>query len=175
MPQDTAAPGWAEIASRKRREVASKIPQDWLLPASLRPAPAANEWLAPGESGESGPATGALPAVGVLDVPARSGILTPRERELTERYDAVGLLDLMATRQATSEDVVRAFCKRAAVAHQLVNCCTEMLFDEAMQRAKACDDFLSAHGRPLGPLHGLPLSFKVRIRGCSRRETHSRC
>lgn len=41
-----------------------------------------------------------------------------------------------------------------------VNCLTEIFFDEALERAKACDSYLAEHGKPMGPLHGLPISLK---------------
>lgn len=34
------------------------------------------------------------------------------------------------------------------------------MFPEALERAKYLDDYLKAHGKPVGPLHGLPVSVK---------------
>jgi amidase len=62
---------------------------------------------------------------------------------------------------ATSVEVTTALCKRAAIAQQCVNCLTEIFFEEAMARAKECDEYLKKNGRPMGPLHGLPISLKV--------------
>ncbi|KAF1926613.1 amidase signature enzyme [Didymella exigua CBS 183.55] len=59
-----------------------------------------------------------------------------------------------------SVEVVTAFCKRASIAHQATNCLTEILFEEALARAYECDTYLKTHGRPIGPLHGLPISLK---------------
>jgi len=36
-----------------------------------------------------------------------------------------------------------------------------MFFDQALERAKECDDYLAKNGKPMGPLHGLPISLKV--------------
>ena len=36
------------------------------------------------------------------------------------------------------------------------------MFPEALKRARFLDKWLSENGRPLGPLHGLPISVKVR-------------
>ena len=56
-----------------------------------------------------------------------------------------------------------AFCKRAAIAQQVTNCCTEIMFDEALERAKECDSYLATNDTPMGPVHGLPISLKVTI------------
>jgi hypothetical protein len=37
-----------------------------------------------------------------------------------------------------------------------------MFFDEALERAKYLDERLAKDGKPVGPLHGLPISIKVR-------------
>lgn len=40
------------------------------------------------------------------------------------------------------------------------NCLTEILFPEALARAKFLDDHLGQTGEVIGPLHGLPISLK---------------
>lgn len=67
----------------------------------------------------------------------------------------------------TARKVTEAFCKRATLAHQLTNCLTEILFDEALRRADELDAFFDQNGRPAGPLAGLPVSIKdnFNIRG----------
>lgn len=49
-------------------------------------------------------------------------LLTPREYELTQAYDATDLLYMLRTREVTSEEVTRAFLRRAAVAQYAVCC-----------------------------------------------------
>lgn len=40
------------------------------------------------------------------------------------------------------------------------NCVTELLREQALRRAEELDQHLAQHGRPTGPLHGLPISVK---------------
>lgn len=40
------------------------------------------------------------------------------------------------------------------------SCLTEHFFDRAVARAVYLDEFLGREGKPLGPLHGLPISIK---------------
>lgn len=77
---------------------------------------------------------------------------------------AAELVELMGNGKAKSVEVVTAFCKRAAIAQQCVNCLTEIFFEEAIARARECDDYLEKHGKTMGALHGLPISLKVRYR-----------
>lgn len=44
--------------------------------------------------------------------------------------------------------------------HIQTNCLTEILFPEALARAKFLDEHLEKTGDVLGPLHGLPISMK---------------
>jgi amidase len=138
-----AAP-WEAIATKKRTEQHSRIPQAWLLPTPLPATPS-----------------------DVRSLPQTSGILTPRELTITADHDATALAALIRDREYTAAEVALAFCKRAALAHQLTACLTEILFDAALARAHALDAALRRTGRPVGPLHGVPVSLKdsFRIRG----------
>jgi Asp-tRNA(Asn)/Glu-tRNA(Gln) amidotransferase A subunit family amidase len=57
--------------------------------------------------------------------------------------------------------------QRAAIAHQLTNCLTEVFFDNALKRASELDAHLASGKTPIGPLHGVPVSLKdtFKIRG----------
>jgi Asp-tRNA(Asn)/Glu-tRNA(Gln) amidotransferase A subunit family amidase len=48
------------------------------------------------------------------------------------------------------------------------NCVTELLPERALQRAAYLDAYLAEHGRPLGALHGVPISVKEHLgmEGC---------
>lgn len=100
------------------------------------------------------------PPVDVSQVPATCGIITPTEIDITENYDAVGLAEAIAARKWTAVDVATAFCKRSIIAHQLTSCLTQWFMPEALAQAKELDVYLEKHGKPIGPLHGVPISIK---------------
>jgi amidase len=134
---DSLAP-YEERARQKRAKQAESIPPAWRLkniPSTLE-VPNAVEYI------------------------RQSGLLTPEELKITETTDASVLLQQLATKQLTAAEVVTAFSKRAALAHQLTVCCTEMPFEESIATAKALDEHLEKTGQTVGPLHGLPISIK---------------
>ncbi|KPI38833.1 putative amidase [Cyphellophora attinorum] len=103
------------------------------------------------------------PPLDVTQIPRSCGILTPTDLEITEDHDATSLLKAIASRKYTSVQVATAFCKRAAIAHQLTSCLTDFFQDEALERAQYLDKHLEEHGKPIGPLHGLPISIKAHM------------
>ncbi|RFU82170.1 amidase [Trichoderma arundinaceum] len=110
-----------------------------------------------------------MPPKSRLDVtgfPAESGILTQHELDITESF-ATDIVRKLIAGEWTSQEVTIAFCKRAAIAHQLTNCLTVVMFGDAIKRAKEVDEHFAATGKILGPLHGLPISLKdcFNIRG----------
>ncbi|KAJ5162623.1 Amidase [Penicillium coprophilum] len=147
-------PQYVAIAQRKQAELAAAIPAQWRLPAHLIP----DGMLSISDSITVGPKS--YKRVGVMDIPRSCGIMTQKELEITEKYDVRGLVAEMTEGRLKAEDVVRGFCKRAAVAHQLTRCLTEPLFDRALQRARELDEHFQRTGAPIGPLHGLPVSVK---------------
>ncbi|KAL1863254.1 hypothetical protein Plec18170_000086 [Paecilomyces lecythidis] len=130
---------WQEVVAEKRAEVASKLPQEWKLPSTIL------ENVSPNSN------------INVIDIPRTCGLLSDKELDITEKYDGVALLEKIASKELSSSEVTLAFCKRAAIAHQVTNCLTEMFFDVAVERAKFLDDYLEKEGKPIGPLHGLPI------------------
>ncbi|KAJ9666035.1 hypothetical protein H2201_003948 [Coniosporium apollinis] len=138
----TSDKDWQAIAAGKRESNAAKIPKEWRLPQDILKDVHNSSDL------------------NVLDIPRSCGILTDQEVAITEKHDATALLEKLASGELTAYDVTLAFCKRAALAQQLTNCLTEIMFEEALARAKSLDEQLKEKGKPMGPLHGLPISLK---------------
>ncbi|KAK5123207.1 putative amidase [Meristemomyces frigidus] len=130
---------WQSIAARKQAQRESKIPSEWRIPQTLLPPPEASV---------------------VQDFPHTSGFFTGRELTITEST-ASDVVAKIAAQEWSAEEVTKAICKRAAVAQQLLNCVTEIYFEEAIGRARELDVYQKQHdGKTVGPLHGLPISFK---------------
>jgi len=129
---------WTVIAQAKRAQRASKIPESWKIPSELMPS-------------EDTP--------DVQDWPVNSGFFTSSELAITEST-ASEVVKRIATGEWTAEEVMTAVCKRASVAQQLVNCATEIFFDDAIAQAKILDEHFLKEKKTIGPLHGLPISFK---------------
>jgi amidase len=89
---------WETIAAAKRARLFGSIPPEFRIPQQL------------------------VPPDSQLDVttwPRESGWFTPKELDITDST-ATWIVQKIASRTWTSEEVCRAFCKRAAAAHQLV-------------------------------------------------------
>ncbi|KAJ5754645.1 Amidase [Penicillium manginii] len=142
---DTNIP-WQERVVKKQQENFEKIPSTWRIPNAF--------W----DNFQTPLAEHKVDLVQEQAI-RKSGILTDRELEITENYTVSSLLSALASGQLTSAEVTLAYCKRAAVAQQLVNCLTNTMFDEARERAEHLDR-LRAQGQLAGPLHGLPISIK---------------
>jgi len=126
---------WKEKAKLRRQQQAESIPRPWRLeriPSDKDSRPLIES----------------------------SGILSTKEISITNTLDAREILHNLKTKKWTSEEVATAFCKRAAVAQQLTGCCTEMMFEAAIERGKELDEYLAQNGKLFGPLHGIPLSVK---------------
>ncbi|GLI76886.1 hypothetical protein PoHVEF18_005164 [Penicillium ochrochloron] len=136
MATTISTPTYQERAAEKRANQLALIPPEW----RLSPVPSVES----------------LPD-GLAYI---RSILTPAELALTEETDVTVLLRKLASAELSSLELTRAFAKRAALAHQLTICCTEIFFEEAFATAKQMDEYLAKAGTTVGPLHGLPVSIK---------------
>ena len=135
---------WETRAWTRRQQLAAQIPDEWKLPVPFQ-----SESL-----------------VNVKIIPENCGILDPLDIEITQT-SSCEILAKIRKSQWSSERVMLAFCKRAVIAHQLVNCVTNFLVEEALETAREHDRYLAETGQFRGPLHGLPISVKVSFRGGS--------
>ena len=136
MTAASPSPSYLDLAAQKRDRQLELIPPEW----RLSPVP----------SVESTP-----DALAYL-----RQVLTPIELALTEQTDITVLLRRLSSGELSSLELTQAYCKRAALAHQLTTCCTEIFFEEAFAIAKGMDEYLAKTGKTIGPLHGLPVSIK---------------
>ncbi|KAJ9371986.1 hypothetical protein DTO282E5_3340 [Paecilomyces variotii] len=129
---------WEELVADKRARLEKTIPAEWKI-----------QTLPTEDS--------------VIDYPTKSGLLSAKELEITNST-ATDLVAKLATGELKSYDVTLAFCKRAALAHQLLNCALEFFPDAALAQAKDLDEYFEKNKKPIGPLHGLPISLKDQFR-----------
>lgn len=128
---------WKSLASTKRDSILSSIPEEWRLPADKLPS-----------NKEQRDVTKYI-----------LQFLSEKEIEITET-DIVGIADKTTSKTWSAVEVTEAFCHRASLAHQLTNCLHETFFPAALADAKALDSYLAKEGKPIGPLHGVPISLK---------------
>ncbi|CAH6718557.1 putative acetamidase [[Candida] jaroonii] len=94
-----------------------------------------------------------------VDYLYKEKLLTEKEFEITDCNNPE-LAEKISKGEYSSVDVLKAFAKRATIAHQLTNCAMEIFIDEGLERAKYLDEYLAKNGKTIGPLHGLPISLK---------------
>ncbi|KAK5691591.1 hypothetical protein LTR97_011585 [Elasticomyces elasticus] len=80
--------------------------------------------------------------------------------KITSIASVQDLTDRVARKDFTVHDVVSAYIRKAASAHEKTNCLTEVMFEDAIQRARELDDHLKQHEKPTGPLHGVVMTLK---------------
>ena len=88
---------YLEIAQGKRDQRQKRIPKAWLLSEDQ------------------------LLSHDILNLPERCGILTAREFHITQTHDAVDIVNEIANGKLSAREVAVAFCKRAAIAQQVVS------------------------------------------------------
>ena len=72
---------------------------------------------------------------------------------------AVELARLIRAKELSARDVVGAHLTQIERVNPGVNAIVTLGADQAMERARVADEDL-AHGRAVGPLHGLPIAHK---------------
>ena len=145
---------WQQSAQEKRNGLLDQIPAAWRLP--VKPPSAVEQKDVTGSFIET--------------------FLSPREILITQA-DAVEIIQMTSKGAWKACDVVEAFCHRASLAHEMVsavaiantelalisfqvNCLHEVLFSAALEDAQRLDDYFREHRKPVGKLHGLPISLK---------------
>jgi amidase len=88
---------WQGISKCKKEEQWNRIPKEYRLPNGFN-----------------------VPTKNVLDVPRTCGLMSQKELDITENFDATALAQELAAGRLKSVEVVQAFCKRAAIVHQVV-------------------------------------------------------
>lgn len=98
---------WQIKVAEKQKQSLAAIPEAWRLPESITKTLSYPLEEKPNRLIE-------------LDIPRKSGILSDKELEITEQNTVAQLLSKLASGELTSLEVTTAFCKRAAIAQQLV-------------------------------------------------------
>ena len=87
---------WRALCAARKQQQLEQIPHQWTL--QLPPEDQRN----------------------VMNIPRTTGLLTPRELEITETVNVEIILHKLAIAEWSSVEVTTAFYKRAIIAHQLV-------------------------------------------------------
>ncbi|KAJ6120205.1 Amidase [Penicillium sp. IBT 18751x] len=103
----------------------------------------------------------------VDQVHERSRLKDFEAQRITEIDGIEELSQCVLKRHFTAEQVTRAYIRRAVVAHQLTNCLSEVVFEDALEQARKLDALFEVTNKPKGPLHGIPVTVKdqFNIRG----------
>jgi amidase len=96
----------------------------------------------------------------VISIP--NSTLTDEEINITSS-NVEDLIPKLSSGVWSATTVINAFLRRAGLAQLLTNCITELLPKKALQRAAELDEYLATNGKPMGPLHGVPVSVKEHV------------
>ncbi|KAK6827547.1 general amidase GmdA [Apiospora arundinis] len=140
---------WRQISEQKQKSLLSKIPEPWLLSEAFCAIPTTPD----------------CPNLNVTtDAFMSEAGLSPRELSITSNTSIPAILAGYKSQELSAEEVVTAFCHRAAINHQMTESLSEIRFAEAIAEAKAQDEYLRTHKNLVGPLHGIPISLKDQFR-----------
>ncbi|KAJ5092272.1 hypothetical protein NUU61_007142 [Penicillium alfredii] len=84
----------------------------------------------------------------------------PIIQKITDIDNIAALLEHLEKGEFNAEQVTKAYIQRAVVAHQLTNCLTEVVFEDALEQARHLDAAFKDTGQFKGPLHGVPITLK---------------
>lgn len=132
---------WQETVSLKQRELRDSIPREWIddnLKVDMI-------------------SKGLVNTREYLD-----DILPEEEKSITSRT-IMELSQAIGNGELTALEVTKAFTHRAMFAHQILNCCSEIFINQALERAEALDTIFKETGKTVGPLHGIPISLKDQV------------
>lgn len=126
---------WKAKVKEKREQLASKIPRNWVIDETT------------------------IQKLREVKVGLSEEIdkLCPESENLVTHSTILKLHSSIHTGELTCYQVVYSFCHRAALIHQVVNCLSEIMFTEALERAKLLDE---RKPDKLLPLYGIPISLK---------------
>ncbi|WWC59837.1 uncharacterized protein I303_102399 [Kwoniella dejecticola CBS 10117] len=129
---------WKQAVEIKRRQREFSLPGQWLVAPDRLPSDT---------------------LLDVHDLPDTAYLLSDDEVRITN-CSCKEILHNTASGEWTSRKVVEAFAHRAVIAQQLLNPLSEVCFAAALEHADSLDKYLRDNGKTIGPLHGLPMSFK---------------
>lgn len=98
---------WQQRVERKRQACANKIPAEWCIPDAVM-------------ASLDAPLADHKNNLIQKNIIRESGIMTAHELHITEEYTVPELLAALASGSLSSVEVTTAYCKRAAIAQQLV-------------------------------------------------------
>lgn len=132
---------WEDVAQAKRQSLIDAIPERWRQPSIKN----------------------SMEKAGFANVHDYLDTILPKEVIAITKMNLGTLQKKLAAQELTAFEVTEAFCHRAALTHQLVNCCSEIFLEEALERAKTLDEQFQKTGKLAGKLHGIPISLKDQV------------
>ncbi len=97
-------------------------------------------------------------AVQIMGVAAAAQAL-PAEQPDVCSFTAVEMADLIRRKKLSAREVMAAHLKQIERVNPKVNAIVTLVAEQATENARKADE-LQAHGKPTGPLHGLPVVHK---------------